>query len=39
MLSRRFSGVQNMNNMKIGYIRVSTEDQKEDRQVDLLAPE
>ncbi|WP_353532881.1 recombinase family protein [Cognatishimia sp. WU-CL00825] len=27
-----------MNNMKIGYIRVSTEEQREDRQVDLLLP-
>ncbi|WP_058285261.1 recombinase family protein [Leisingera aquaemixtae] len=27
-----------MNHMKIGYIRVSTEDQREDRQVDLLLP-
>ncbi|MGH1330674.1 MAG: recombinase family protein [Paracoccaceae bacterium] len=27
-----------MNNMRIGYIRVSTEDQREDRQVDLLLP-
>jgi len=27
-----------MRNMKIGYIRVSTEEQREDRQVDLLSP-
>lgn len=33
-----FPGVQAMNNMKIGYIRVSTEEQREDRQVDLLLP-
>lgn len=36
--SRQFLGVTALNNMKIGYIRVSTEDQKEDRQVDLLMP-
>ena len=31
-------GVQLMTNMKIGYIRVSTEEQREDRQIDLLQP-
>ncbi|MEM1396631.1 MAG: recombinase family protein [Pseudomonadota bacterium] len=31
-------GVQRMSSMRIGYIRVSTEEQREDRQVDLLMP-